>query len=149
MPQLRNAFDPPGLERELRLAERRRLDRQERVQWWVLVLLGAWLLTQMAAIAAVAATIGSVPSTGGPVWQSDFRPYDSGVVLEEVVAQIAAIGAIAFVSLTLTIAAILAVIAYWNRRSLPATWFVAGVMPWLILVVEIAGVSFLAVWYFA
>lgn len=142
MPPLRDVTDPPGVEWALRLAERRRLDRQERTQWWIVVLLAAWLLTQAATAAAVAIAIGP-KQTNSYLW----RPLSEVVgPMKEAFASFAELAAGGCGLLTFTVAAVVGIVALWNRRTLPAVWFVVGVTPWLILVVEAAGLAVFMLW---
>ena len=123
MAPLRDATDPLDVERELRLGERRRLDRAEAAQQWIAGLGVAWFLANVAMLLATCAGMD----------------YEIGGFIGPIVLAIRTVaGFFAFVAFTA--ASVCMVVTLWNRSVLSAGWVVAGVMPWVVLVVEAAGV---------
>jgi hypothetical protein len=124
MPQFREATEPRGLERERRLGERRRIDRAEAAQRWIVGLGMAWLVANVAMIATTCA---------GADYKSDEYVVGPIVLAIRTIA-----GFFAFLAFGAASACL--AVTLWNRWALSAGWIIVGVTPWLILILEAAAV---------
>jgi hypothetical protein len=142
VPRLSEVYESAGVERERRLQARRRLDRQEHVQWWLAVLLALWVLGQAATLSLTVIVLDLLRESqrSSDIVLAAFSANNSN---DDPITSFIAAVALIFGLATLAIAALLAVVAFWNRRILPTGWFLAGVFPWLILIVETAAVMLL------
>lgn len=105
------------------MASRRLDDRRHQVQQWIVGLIVVWLITQSAAIAVYCAGLGIID-------RSNFQSaWGKSLMLLFAVAACptAAASGASFVT------------TLWHHRILPAGWIVAGVVPWLIVITEAAG----------
>lgn len=105
------------------MTSRRLEDRRHQIQQWIAGLIVVWLVTQSAAIAVSCAGLGIIDRSNiQSAWGKSLM-----LLFAVAACPTAAASGVSFV------------MTLWHHRILPARWMIAGVVPWLIVIVEAAG----------
>ena len=114
-----------------RIAERQRFEQRLKARQWITIAILVWLAAQTFAAGLLCAGFDLLNEPDRPGWLGSGLSFAPVATMLRIAICLTAV--VAFAA-----AAVAAIVTGWNHHLLSAGWLFAGMLPWLLLVVESA-----------